>query len=63
MTNPLVLLTGGEPGEPESAGSDLDAFPDRFLDRELSWLRFNRRVLELAEGTAARSGDRLGHAA
>ena len=49
MTNPLVLLTGGEPGEPESAGSDLDAFPDRFLDRELSWLRFNRRVLELAE--------------
>ena len=28
---------------------DLDDLADRFLDRELSWLRFNTRVLELAE--------------
>ena len=32
--------------------ADLGEFEDRFLDREESWLRFNQRVLELAEDPA-----------
>ncbi len=39
---------------PYEAPADIDsaAFPYRFLDRELSWLHFNTRVLELAEDPA-----------
>src|SRR5262245_36711527 len=35
--------------EPPYDASAPDLDPDRFLDRELSWLNFNTRVLELAE--------------
>ncbi len=45
MSDEAVLDVAPEGGEP--ASRKLPA--DRFIDRELSWLAFNQRVLELAE--------------
>jgi polyphosphate kinase len=45
------------PGEQELAA--LERYDDRFLDREASWLRFNQRVLELAEDDSLPLLDRV----
>jgi polyphosphate kinase len=49
--DPMLRAVAHEPFdvEPPYAGADVELPADRFLDRELSWLAFNERVLELAE--------------
>jgi len=56
-----VLSTNSSAGTAPDVDDDFDETPlaevadlphDRFLDRELSWLAFNQRVLEMAEDTA-----------
>ena len=44
---PLDLPQATPPARPAAVEESLPA--ERFLDRELSWLAFNQRVLELAD--------------
>jgi polyphosphate kinase len=47
--------------EPVQSTPEVDPLPpDRFLDREESWLRFNERVLALAEDTSVPLLERVG---
>jgi len=47
-SSPLLSAEGAAPPDGESATARIRQRPDRFINRELSWLNFNRRVLEEA---------------
>ncbi len=49
---PSNLIPGAPPAATPLPDSSADLRPDRYLNRELSWLDFNSRVLALAEDTS-----------
>src|SRR3954470_2613417 len=43
-----AFARAAEPEEEQPAGQPTELPPDRFLDRQASWLQFNERLLDLA---------------
>src|SRR5712691_10591028 len=56
----LPAAVGHEDHEGEQAGAETALPDERYLDREESWLRFNERVLELAEDESVPLLERVG---